>query len=195
MSPRYDDEWIARMLNTEDRLGKHQPQEILTRTGLGEQQTVLDMGCGPGLFTIPAATVVGASGRVHAVDIDQNMLDLVESEAESLGLHNINTMISTGEKVPLPDQIADYIICSLILHYRPDFEGRVEMARDIGRLVRPTGRILIIEMAPGCGDLPGRRMTFEDTEAVLRDAGLDFGEPQTLGERNYMIVATPPSPE
>ena len=44
--------------------------------------TVIDIGCGPGFFSIPLATMVGPRGRVVAVDLQQGMLDLARSYAE-----------------------------------------------------------------------------------------------------------------
>ncbi len=191
MSPRYDAKWVASMLNAEERLGSHKPEELLARSGLGEKQTVLDLGCGPGLFAIPAATIVRSSGCVYAVDTEQTMLDLIENRAESLGLNNISTVLSTGETVPLPGKTIDYVICGLILHDPPEYEGRVNMARDVGRLVRPNGRILVIERSPESGEDHGHRLAPDETKAILREAGFDAGEPETLVDNNYMMVATP----
>ena len=190
MSPRYDDEWVGRMLNVTERLGPNDPKDLLIKAGLGEAQTVIDLGCGPGLFTLPCADVVGSSGSVYAIGTEHKMLDLINERAAGLGLHNVKTVLTDGGSVPLADNIADYAICGLILHDPQDFEGRVDMARDVARLLRPGGQILIIERAPEPGESQGHRLAVEEAKSILREAGLAFGEARTLVADNYMMVAT-----
>ena len=110
MCPRYDAEWIADMLDARSRLGETTPDAFLFQHGLHRGQAVVDVGCGPGLFTLAAAGMVGRSGWVHAVDVSQEMLDLVDREAESQRLDNVFTVQSAGGAVPLPDQAGDFVI-------------------------------------------------------------------------------------
>ena len=180
------------MLDTEGRFGKVRPQNLLVDTGLRERQIVVDVGCGPGLLTFAAASLVGHEGKVYAVDIEQKMLDLVSSRAESTRLDNVLTVLSTGQGVPLPDAIAHYVICSQVLHYPDSFDDRVDMAREAARLVRPNGQVLVIEWVPQEGDDPASRLTPEDTNEILRLASLRFDKPLRLGGRQYAIIATRP---
>ena len=193
MSPRYDDEWISTMLDTKRRLGPVTPAELLVTSGLRDRDTVVDVGCGPGFLTMPAARVVGPRGLVYAVDVEQKMLDLVSRNASDGGLQNVVTVLSSGQRIPLEDRIADYAICGLLIHDRPDFAGKVEMARDVGRLVRPEGRVLVIEWVPQEDDDLSRRLPSDETEEVLREAGFEFDGSHPLGDRQYMIVAKPAS--
>ena len=77
MCARYDKEWIASLLDVEDRLGGVTPERCLREAGVTAGQTVVDYGCGPGLFTFPAADIVGAEGKVYAVDIEPRMTALI----------------------------------------------------------------------------------------------------------------------
>ena len=189
MSPRYDGDWTATMLDAEGRLGSTIPEELLAGIGLSERQTVVDFGCGPGFLTVPAAKVVGPLGRVYAVDIEQRMLDVVEARAADAGVENVSAVLSPGGKTPLADGIADFVVCGLVIHDAPGPEGRVELAREAGRMLRSSGRMLVIEWTPQPGDDKSRRMTSEETTRVLLDAGFELDEPKPLGNRQYMIVA------
>ncbi len=102
-------------------------------------------------------------------------------------------MLSDGNMIPLPDGVAHYAICGLLLHDCPDFAARVAMARDIRRTVQPGGRILVIAWTPQSGDDRGRRLAPEETGDILSIARLDFDGPHPLGERQYMMTATRPS--
>ena len=192
MSPRYDDEWIAAMLDREGRFGRVRPEDLLVDTGLRESQIVVDVGCGPGLLTLAAASVVGPAGKVYAVDTEQKMLDLVDSRAKDAGLENVAPVASQGQPVPLPDESVDYAICSLVLHYPDAFDDRVDMALELARLLRVKGRLLVIEWVPQEGDDPASRLAQDDAEKILRQAHLHVGKPLRLGERQYAIVATRP---
>ena len=189
MSPRYDEEWVARLLDAEDRLGTTDPREFLAASGLSERQAVVDFGCGPGFFTLPAATIVGPLGRVYAVDVEQKMLDLVGRTATSNGHQNVHTVLSTGQGVPLADGIADFAICVLVLHYPEDLAGRVGIAREIARLVRPAGALLIVNWTPQEGDDNGSRLSSEQMAAILRGAGFEPDAPRPRGESQYAMTA------
>ena len=193
MSPRYDQEWINSMLDVETRLGTTSPESLLRNTGLGSGQFVADIGCGPGLFAIPAALVVGPQGGVYAVDTEQTMLDMVDEKSAEEGLSHVVTVLSDGSIIPLPDSVAHYAICGLMLHDCPDFAARVAMARDIRRTVQPGGRILVIEWTPQSGDDCSRRLTPEETGDILSAARLEFDGPHPFGEWQYMMPATRPS--
>ena len=189
MSPRQDNDWVGRMLDAEERLGSTIPEELLVGTGLAKGQTVVDFGCGPGFLTLPAARIVGPLGHVYAVDIDREMLDIVEARAADAGVKNVSSVLSPGGKTPLEDRIADFVVCSLILHDAPDPAGRLELAREAGRMLRSSGLMLVIEWTPKAGDDRSRRMTPEETSDVLLETGFELDESRPLGSRQYMIVA------
>jgi ubiquinone/menaquinone biosynthesis C-methylase UbiE len=57
---------------------------------------VLDYGCGPGSYTIPAAKIVGNKGKVYALDTHPSALSRVQKLATKKGLKNIETILSDG---------------------------------------------------------------------------------------------------
>jgi precorrin-6B methylase 2 len=69
-------------------------QQIEIRRG----QTVLDFGCGYGIYTISAARIVGEQGRVYALGKDKEALDELMQRGESAGLKNIDRMETSGEE-------------------------------------------------------------------------------------------------
>ena len=147
------------------------------------------MGCGPGLFSIAAANVVGPMGVVYAVETEQKMLDVVDQKAADMGLANVKTIISAGDKLPVDDGIADYAIAALVVHFRDGFEARVDMVRDIVRATKTDGRILLIEWTTKRDEGGNHRIPQDEALSILREAGLSPGEPEPLGERQYMILA------
>ncbi len=77
--------WAGYTLNWNIRRIAHSPERILAPY-LKAGQTMLDVGCGMGYFTIRAARLLGEGGRVIAVDMQQEMLDGVRRNAEKAGV-------------------------------------------------------------------------------------------------------------
>ena len=74
---------LAKTLDNFVRQFFHDPQKILksyVKTGM----TVLDFGCGPGVFSIPIAKMVGPSGRVIAADLQPGMLEKVRAKIQEI---------------------------------------------------------------------------------------------------------------
>ena len=117
------------------------------------------------------------------------MLDVVKASAEGESLQNVSTVLNTGETVPLPDRLADLVICGLVIHDQPEPSGRVDFVTEARRLLSPSGRVLVIEWVPQAGDDHRRRMTPDQLSAVLREAGMDLDGPEPLGRSQYMMVA------
>lgn len=195
MSARYDAEWVSSLLDTKMRLGSLTPAELLVQGGLSEGMTVVDYGCGPGFLTLPAARVVGREGRVYAVDVEPSMVALVAERAAEAGLRNVDARHNAAGFAPLPDAVADFAICALVMHYPDGRDARLALARDMARLLAPGGRALVVQRALGEGG-PSRRASIEDGRALLAEAGLDCAAPRLLVEGQYILLAArPPEPE
>ena len=186
MCARYDKEWIASLLDVEDRLGDVTPEQCLRDAGVTAGQTVVDYGCGPGLFTFPAAEIVGPDGVVYAVDIEPRMTALITNRAAELGSGNVTALLNEGV-APLPADTADFLVLAQVLHYPDETDERVAMARDVARLLKSDGHALIVEWTP---DEARNRVPPEEVARIFGEAGLTAGEPRPLGPRQYAIIAT-----
>jgi len=80
-----------------------------------EGQCFLDYGCGTGDFTIPAAKIVGSTGKVHALDCFPRQLRIVKRRASKEGLSNITLILSELE-TGLPDESVDIIWMCDVFH-------------------------------------------------------------------------------
>lgn len=189
MAPRYDDDWVASMMDLDKRVGTKSPEDLLAGIGLRSGHTVVDLGCGPGLFSMAAAEVVGPTGVVYAVETEQKMLDVVDRRASELGLANIKSCLSAGDRLPLDDAISDFTIAALVVHFRDGFEARVDMVRDVARVTKPDGRVLLIEWTTEPDKGGHHRIPQHEALEILKEAGLSPGEPEPLGEGQYMISA------
>jgi len=117
------------------------PQKIL-RSYISEGMTVLDLGCGPGFFTVEMARLVGKAGKVIAADLQQGMLEKVKGKIQNTVFADIIELHQC-----LPDRVGlsqkfDFILVFYMLHEVPDQE---KFLREIKALLKPQGKILLVE--------------------------------------------------
>ena len=115
--------------------------EVLERIELMRGQAVLDFGCGYGAYTIPVAKIVGAQGRVYALDKDKEALDTLMQKAESAGLKNIERMETSGKlEIDLVDESVDVVLLFDVFHsfYFPQAGDRRRLLGEIYRIMKPS---------------------------------------------------------
>lgn len=112
-------------------------ETLLALAALEEGERVLDVACGTGLVTFPAAAAVGKGGRVVATDLSEAMVERLGTEAEGRGLGQVEAFRGDAENLDFPDASFDAVLCSLGLMYAPDPPAAV---REAVRVLRPGGR-------------------------------------------------------
>jgi len=115
------------------------PMERLQKVGLQEGQTVLDYGCGIGSYVIPASKIVGASGKVYALDIQPMAVDRVKKRAEKNGLSNIQAIASNID-TGLPDKSVDVVLLYDVLQMIRNREG---LLQEFHRVLKPSGIVSV----------------------------------------------------
>ena len=113
------------------------PDRILRKIGLQKGQTILDYGCGVGVFTIPAAQIVGDDSMVHALDINSLCIKAVEKEIRKRGISNVKTILSDRD-TELPDECVDIVLVYDVLQMITD---RGRLMKELHRVLKPDGRL------------------------------------------------------
>lgn len=187
MPQRFDARQRFRLLS-EERQAALQPEQLLRDLGLAEGMTLGDIGCGPGFFSIPAARIVGETGSVYAADIEGEMLSTVRSRATEAGLTNVHVVKTNDREIPIPHESCDYVLLAFMLH---EIEHRASFLHRATRLLKPTGRLVILEwekVEGPVGPPVEERMTPEDTLADAQAAGLAPVEERSLTPDQYLRV-------
>ena len=121
------------------------PQRLLKAAGLKPGQKVLEVGCGPGFFTIPAAKIVGNEGVVYAVDVHPLAIERVKEKIEKEGIKNIKPILTNASNTGLPDQSIDL---AFIFGLRYIAGGLGNVIAEIHRILKPGG-VLSFEKTRG----------------------------------------------
>jgi len=128
-----------------------------------EGMTVIDIGCGPGMFMRAIAEMAGDTGCVIAVDIQQEMLDLARLKSERRNLSSrIRFHKSEPDRIGITEN-ADFILSFYMVHEVPD---RDAFLKEVHGLLKPGGKYLVVEPTSHVS-----RDAFEDTVKYARDAG------------------------
>ncbi|MFW9933576.1 MAG: class I SAM-dependent methyltransferase, partial [Candidatus Thorarchaeota archaeon] len=98
---------MASYLKFRERFRK--PEDFLRSLGIKRGDVILDHGCGIGSYSIPAAKMVGVTGKVYALDIHPIGIEKTQKRAEKEGLRNLETILS-GLENGLPDQYVDIVL-------------------------------------------------------------------------------------
>lgn len=112
-------------------------ESMLRLADLAPGEAVVDIACGTGLLTIPAARAVGESGRVTATDLSAEMVRLVGELAAERGLGQIETERMGAEDLALPDATFDAALSGLGLMYVP---SPLAAVGEMVRVLKPGGR-------------------------------------------------------
>ena len=103
-------------------------------------RTVLDVACGTGQISLPAAAAVGAEGSVLGVDLSERMVEAARKLAQRERVRNLEFARMDAATLALPDARFDVVLCSLGLMYLPDPAAGV---REMHRVLRPGGRLVL----------------------------------------------------
>ena len=112
------------------------PYKVLRAIGVKPGQVVLDLGCGPGFFTIPAGKIVGEEGLVYALDLHPLALERVSEKAQKFGLKNIQPILARADQTSLPDQSIDLAFLFGMVHKLDDYF--YEVMKELSRILKST---------------------------------------------------------
>src|SRR3989338_10984793 len=116
------------------------PEQAVKEFGLKPGMVAADFGCGAGYFSLALAKEVGSQGRVYAIDIQKEVLEVVRNRAKSRHCSNISTVLADLEiagSSKLKNELADFVLIANILFQAED---KTAVVREARRILKPKGR-------------------------------------------------------
>ena len=141
------------LLEAPDRDQWQQPDQILDALGVAEGAVVAELGAAGGWFTLRLATRVGPNGLVYAEDIQPEMIEAIGRRMQSENLANVKPVLGTPSNPRLPSGL-DAALISDAFHEMDVPEDPtlvVTLLKNIGRSLKPQGRLGIVDWTPGAG--------------------------------------------
>jgi ubiquinone/menaquinone biosynthesis C-methylase UbiE len=130
--------WLVR----ESRDREEDCKALLEALRLEPGQVVCDMGCGNGFYSLPIAKQVAPRGKVFAVDIQREMLELLRDRAAADRITNIEPVLGTVIDPKLPEASIDLMLLVDVYH---EFSHPEHMLAAIRKSLKPTGRLALVE--------------------------------------------------
>ena len=116
-------------------------EKLLLPAGLKEGYHVLEVGCGPGFFTVPSAEIVGDKGFIYAIDINPFAIRKVDKKIAKAGIKNVKTMHVDVIETALKDSSIDIAFFFGVIHSLNSIIDRVIL--EMHRILKDEGLISI----------------------------------------------------
>jgi ubiquinone/menaquinone biosynthesis C-methylase UbiE len=145
----YKDHWLAiepdrfARYDAMFKLDDARADKLLAPLALAPGHTALDLGCGPGYVAAQIARIVGPSGRVHALDVNEDFVARARAVATEAGVEKrVEVHHLTGERFPLGDACCDRALAKNVLEYVPD---AIATLRELHRVLKPGGMLTALD--------------------------------------------------
>jgi len=187
----YPLEHFGGILRDEQERRKWQnPENVLAEIGLKPGITFADIGCGQGFFTIPAAKIVGKSGKVYASDISKINIQKLREKVDAAGLTNVIMETGKAEDLILCNACADIVFFGIVLH---DFENPSKVLTNAHSMLKKTGKLVDLDWKQEPMEFgPPLHIRFgeEKVKQLLETSGFKVLLTKKSGLYHYIIVAS-----
>ena len=184
---RSAEDWV-KVLERPDRDPWQKPAEVVAALGLSAGQSAADIGAGSGYFSVRLAEAVGPTGKVYAVDIQQDLIDHLATRARQADLPQMQPILGAPDDPKLPAGAADLIfICDVVHH----IENRQAYYAKLAEGLRPGGRVAIVDFHKKelpVGPAPAMKIAREAMIAELDQAGFQLVEEHEFLPYQYFLV-------
>ena len=145
----------AFLLNNPIRRTLLKPARIIDKLRLTGSDRVLELGPGPGYFSVEIARRL-TEGRLELFDLQPEMLDKARQQLERAGLSNVGfTAGEASDRLPFPDNTFDVAYLSAVIGEVPDKQACL---RSLGQVLKPGGRLVFVETFPDPDRLSVRQL-------------------------------------
>jgi ubiquinone/menaquinone biosynthesis C-methylase UbiE len=172
-----------------------EPKDNVLQMGLTDGMKVGDLGSGSGHYALAAAGIVGSTGQIYAVDIQEDVLAHVRDAARARKFKNVETIWGDFEKpggTKLRDHVLDAVILSNTLF---QLDRKEDAIGEIKRILAPRGKLLVLDWTGAWGGMgPAEERVVPEREAEALFIGAGFHKVKSFpgGPHHYSILFTLP---
>lgn len=155
-------EWLIR----DEREREERCSLMIASLGVKPGMTVCDMGCGNGFYALQLARMVGPQGRVLAVDIQPEMLELLKKRSAKARVDNIEPILGALHDPKLPAGAVDLILCVDVYH---EFSHPEPMLAAMRRSLKPDGQVVLVEFRAEDPNVPIKPLHKMSKQQILKE--------------------------
>ncbi|KPL14759.1 hypothetical protein AMJ74_02760 [candidate division WOR_3 bacterium SM1_77] len=166
-------------------------ESIISTIGLKEDQTVLDVGCGEGHFSLAASTVVGDHGQVVAVDVHEASINILRMIIAQENIGNVLAFRADATKrIPVNDNVVDVCLMVNVLHAFVLNGEIADVMREVVRVMRRHGSLAIVDfkkIETVAGPPVSERLSPAEIENALLEYGFEADMFDDVGPYSYLM--------
>jgi ubiquinone/menaquinone biosynthesis C-methylase UbiE len=177
-------DWLERPERDEEEHTEKLVEQLRVKPG----EVIADIGAGTGYFTRRLAKRAGPGGAVLAVDIQQEMLDLLTNKMAEAGVTNVKPVLGT---ITDPKLAANSVDLTLMVDVYHEFDHPWEMMQAITRALKPGGRVVFVEFRGEDPTVPIKllhKMTEAQVKKEMSALPLEWVETIGVLPRQHIIV-------
>lgn len=177
----------AGWLERPSRSSEEQPNVAIAALDLKPTDTVADIGAGTGYFSFRMRALV-PQGKVLAVDIQPEMLDIINYLKQEKKATNIETVLGSTTDPHLPDECVDLALMVDAYH---EFDHPKEMLEGIVRALKPNGRVVLLEYRGENPFIPIKKlhkMTQRQVRQEMQAVGLTWQETKSVLPQQHLMI-------
>lgn len=167
------------------------PQKNIEQCSIQAGMEIADLGSGSGLYTLFAARALVSTGKVYAIDINKDLLTRLKNQAVKEGLYNVEVIWGDVDKLngtKLRDYSVDLVLlCNIYFQ----MENKNEAIKEVKRILKPGGRLLMIDWADSFGGLgPKSDKIVTKTVAMetMQKEGFHLDREISAGAHHYGLI-------
>jgi ubiquinone/menaquinone biosynthesis C-methylase UbiE len=186
-NPEDFEHYLSRLEDPE-RAAWQKPDDVVRALGLREGAVACDLGAGPGVFTLRLARAVGPRGRVHAIDVEPRMIELLRARVREAGVSNVNAILASGGDAALPPEPCDAILVVNTFHHFPD--GAAALRR-LATALAPGGVLATVDFHEGelpVGPPADHKVSRAAFLSAAAAAGLEVVREETFLPYQYFVL-------
>lgn len=167
------------------------PIKNIDQCGIQAGMEIADFGSGSGHYALAAARALLSTGRVYAIDINKDLLTKLKNNASREGMYNVEVIWGDLEKpkgTKLRDSSVDLVFLSNILF---QLEDKVVVIKEAKRVLKPNGRVMIIDWADSFGGIgPTKQMVIkeEKVKSMFEAEGFHLDREINAGSHHYGFI-------
>jgi ubiquinone/menaquinone biosynthesis C-methylase UbiE len=165
------------------------PEAVLQAVGLKSGMLFIDVGCGYGFFSLPAARMVGEEGEVIGIDVNLKWLRFMLESAGKAKIFNLSAVVGRAESAMIYSRRADVVFFGNVLH---DFDDPVKALTNARRMLKEGGILANLDWRKEDSDVgPPMAIRFDESLAsrMISRSGLTIHSVTEQGPHHYLIKA------
>lgn len=175
-----------------------EPAKAIAQFELDPGMKVVDLGSGSGFYSYAIAKVVGKTGKVYAVDVQKELLDRVVTEGHKNRVTNIEVIWGDIEKLNGTKLASGTMDAALLANTLFQVENKRECAKEIYRILKPGGKLMVIDWSDSFGGLGppiDHVVLAPKARGLFEYAGFSYQKDIAAGAHHYGMIFTKVLPD